>query len=243
MHALSDEQVVRVWTHGQGRHPLDRALLVLAVAFPEASWDELAHLPLGSRDALLLDLYASSFGTAVDVLTGCPRCGAWLELALTTGELRLPLSPTPGVSVELAAWRLELRRPDSTDLAAVLAVGDPRLARETLLRRLVVAASYGDADVPPAHVPMELLEEAVPALETPDAQADLLFALECPTCSHAWRAVFDIGSFLWEAIGRRARRVQGDVHTLASSYGWSEREILSMHERWRDGYLSQVRRA
>lgn len=54
MRSLSDLDMVRVWEWGEARHPVDRALGLLRTALPEWSADDLAALPLGRRDGLLL---------------------------------------------------------------------------------------------------------------------------------------------------------------------------------------------
>ncbi len=48
---------------------------------------------------------------------------------------------------------------------------------------------------------------------------------------------FDILSYLWTEIEDWAQRLLVDVHTLAVSYGWSERDILALSPRRRRMYL------
>ena len=52
MRPLSGLAVLEIWERGQGRHAVDRALAILATAFPEHSLAELAALSVGERDAL-----------------------------------------------------------------------------------------------------------------------------------------------------------------------------------------------
>ncbi len=51
---------------------------------------------------------------------------------------------------------------------------------------------------------------------------------------------FDVGGFLWEEIDVRARRLLDEVHALARSYCWSERQILELSETRRRAYLERV---
>ena len=53
--------------------------------------------------------------------------------------------------------------------------------------------------------------------------------------------MLDIGSFVWAEIESRARRVLGEVHALASAYGWSEAETLSLSAVRRASYLGWSR--
>jgi hypothetical protein len=77
-------------------------------------------------------------------------------------------------------------------------------------------------------------------MEEADPLADIQIRLSCPCCEHRWRASFDIVSFIWTEIEVWVRRVVSDVHTLATAYGWSEREILSLSPLRRQMYLEMA---
>jgi len=73
-----------------------------------------------------------------------------------------------------------------------------------------------------------------------DPQADLQLDLSCPACRHRWLAAFDMITFLWNEIDSWARRMLREVHALASAYGWSEADILSMSATRRHLYLDLI---
>ena len=52
--------------------------------------------------------------------------------------------------------------------------------------------------------------------------------------------LFDILSFFWGEIQICARRLLREVHALASAYGWTESEILSLSTTRRHAYLEMV---
>src|SRR4030067_663874 len=79
MHLLTVSDVLSVWERGQGLHPVDRALLLLAAAQPGTPWEQLARLPVGQRDARLLALHERTFGPRLASYAECPRCGERLE--------------------------------------------------------------------------------------------------------------------------------------------------------------------
>ena len=54
------------------------------------------------------------------------------------------------------------------------------------------------------------------------------------------RHAFDVPAYLWEELDVRARRLLDEVHALARSYGWAEREILALSEVRRNAYLDRV---
>ena len=62
----------------------------------------------------------------------------------------------------------------------------------------------------------------------------------CPACTFTWSEPFDIVTFFWAEIDAWARRLLADVHVLASSYGWSERDILALSPVRRQYYLEMV---
>jgi hypothetical protein len=82
MRPLSAAQVLALWDAGQTRHPIDRALLALALAMPEEAPDELADRPVGWREVNLLALRNATFGSALDGYAPCPSCGALMEFRL-----------------------------------------------------------------------------------------------------------------------------------------------------------------
>jgi hypothetical protein len=78
------------------------------------------------------------------------------------------------------------------------------------------------------------------ALVEADPQADVHLAATCSECGHQWPAIFDIASFLWKEISASAVHLMGAVHTLASAYGWNERDILDMSPGRRQRYVEMV---
>src|SRR5262249_59530720 len=84
-----------VWERGQAKSPPLKALALLAAACPETPPEGLARLPVGPRDALLLELRALTFGPRLTAVSACPACGAALDLAFDVGDIRVePPGPT-----------------------------------------------------------------------------------------------------------------------------------------------------
>lgn len=235
MAALSAQDVLAIWERGRARHAIDRALLLFAAACPELPADRLADLPLGQRNAALLGLRRSTFGSEVRAYVDCPSCGERMELALQTDMFLLPAEQTDGGGVfETDGFRF--RRPTSRDLAAVLGHADKESAAAYLLERCCVAR-LDDASTSSLH---SLLEKVEAGLESLDPSADIKLSLTCEGCEHAWAALFDIGAVLWDEVDARARALLAVVHTLACAYGWSEREVLALGEQRRSAYLDMV---
>jgi hypothetical protein len=89
-------------------------------------------------------------------------------------------------------------------------------------------------------LPADVIEAITTHMAETDPQADVQFDLTCPACGHRWLAAFDVMAFLWNEIDTWARRVLRDVHVLASAYGWSEADILSMGAMRRQAYLDLI---
>ncbi len=128
------------------------------------------------------------------------------------------------------------RLPTSRDLAAAAREADPRQAAVRLLDacRLTPSVSrqpWSDQE----------LDEAGECLAMADPLAENRLTLDCAVCGNQWEETLDIGDFLWTEVDARARRLLMEVHALASAYGWSEGEILSLSETRRRFYLEMVR--
>jgi hypothetical protein len=74
-----------------------------------------------------------------------------------------------------------------------------------------------------------------------DPLSETRLKLHCPKCGNEWDETLDLVVFLWSEIEARAKRLLLDVHDLASAYGWTEKEILSLSEPRRANYLEMVR--
>lgn len=237
MRPLRAAELLEVWEQGQREAPLYRALRLLAAACPESAAEALARLSIGRRDALLLQLRAWTFGPQLDNVADCPNCGQRLEFALQCAELlQTAADDVQTLSVNAAGREVTFRLPDSRDLMAVAGEADPDAARRALFERcLVEVRPSGEARLPPAAITAVLRK-----MSEADPQADLRFDLNCPGCGHRWEAAFDIASFFWSELDHWAQRTLREVHGLASAYGWSERDILSMSAWRRRAYLGMA---
>ena len=73
-----------------------------------------------------------------------------------------------------------------------------------------------------------------------DPLAETRLTLHCPKCEVDWEESLDMTSFLWAEIDACVRRLLLEIHTLASAYGWTETEILSLGENRRVRYVEMV---
>ena len=73
-----------------------------------------------------------------------------------------------------------------------------------------------------------------------DPAAELLFESVCPVCGFPITASLDATGFLLEEMASGARYLFHEVHILASTYHWSESEILDLTPRRRHLYLDLI---
>jgi len=243
MRPLTAYDLLRVWEVGEDQHPLDRALALLATACPELTRDELAALSIGQRDARLLTLRERTSGPNLNGFVECPRCAERLEFDVAVADLRVAEAP----DMREEAWEmvtgglaLRFRLPNSGDLAAVLDCQDPSAARNLLAQRCVLEASRDGVPVAASELPADAISGLAQRMSECDPQAEVLLDLSCPTCAHAWQALFDIVTFFWAELAAQAKRLLREVHALARAYGWSEADVLDMSARRRRFYLEMA---
>lgn len=111
--------MLTAWELGEGLSSPSRTLAVLAAACPDSSSAQLAGLPLGTRDALLLELREQAFGSRFVGLAARPRCGEAVELAFDAADIRVPETvPAPHLELDVEGRHLRFRLPNGGDLIA-----------------------------------------------------------------------------------------------------------------------------
>ncbi len=242
MQALSALELLAAWERGLAQRPVERATTLLAVASPDASAGALARLSVGQRDANLLALRERVFGPTMVSLVTCPGCGQRLDLTFTGADVRTysEVEPAGEESITIGDYSVLFRLPNSLDLIAIADQDDPTRVRKTLLGLCVLEAHHGSDEVPADQLPVDVVDEIVERTSQADPQADVQLAITCPLCGHQWNGIFDIASFFWSEIDAWACRTLREVHTLASSYGWHERDILALSPWRRQLYLEML---
>ena len=244
MPPLDSAALLEVWEQGASQSPVERALKLLAVAWPEKAAADWGRVSIGERDSSLLDLQEEWFGAELEGSAVCPQCSERLQVTFRTTDIRTssPAFP-PGENLRVAAsgYELACRLPNSFDLLAVARI--PGTAgNEALLKRCIEEARFQGASVAADTVslPEEVVQAASTAMQRTDQQANVEIALVCAACAHAWSQPFDIVSYLWSEIEDWAQRLVLEIHVLASAYGWSEKEIVALTANRRRMYWDLV---
>lgn len=235
MSALNASNLLATWEHGTAQHPLERAVRLLHLAWPHKSVAEWAAVSVGERDRQLLRLREQLFGPKVEATTRCPKCGSELELTFTARDLEGTIAELQReLRLVSGEYEIEYRLPTTTDLLQIASGSGQSLT--TLLDRCVTARR-GNESVQSAALPATVIEQLSNSMAAADPYAEIQIAMDCAGCSHRWSMVFDVVSYLWGEIEDWAERLLRDVYSLASAYGWSERDIVGMSALRRRLYL------
>jgi hypothetical protein len=242
MRALSVPELLGVWESGLAQGPVERALTLLAAACPDTPRDDLANWTIGRRDSSLLTLREWTFGPRLASVAVCPECGQRVELGFDVPAVRVDkdLEPPTEVAMLLPGYELQLRPPNSADVAAIAAEPKVERQRRLLFERCLVAIRRDGQPGTPGELPAEAIDAAAARLAEADPQADVQLNVSCPSCGKAWQALFDIVSFFWSEIEAWALQILREVHILASSYGWGEADILALSPIRRQFYLEMA---
>jgi hypothetical protein len=232
MPALTADSLLACWEHGRSRHPLDRALLLYAIAAPETDPGTLADQSLGQRNAALLRLRQAMFGDALSCCVDCPHCEERHEFELRVSTL-LEQQREPIDRVEMDGLRF--RVPTTRDLARVAHETEPAATAHKLLLALAEPGRPLKADEVE-----RLINPLAEALEDADPCIDFALDFSCSACGQSWTSSFDIAAHLWDEVDARSRRLLDEIHVLARVYGWTEREVLRLSDMRRQSYIERA---
>jgi hypothetical protein len=239
VHSAAD--LLATWERGHRATPGQRGLLLLSLAEPGESRERLSAWTVGERDAALLRLRERLFGPRATGLAICEQCGEPLEFAFDVSSVRRPVAQdAPGdLTVKAGAHVVGLRAPSAGDLAALADAGTPAPDR-WLLERCIVDAREGDAPCEARDLPTDVVQEAAAAIAAVVPEADVDVSLTCPACGGSCVCAFDVVSFLWLELDAWALQMLDEVYALASAFGWSEADILSLGPARRRAYMELI---
>lgn len=226
----------------------DRALLALweqALAQPvarrgEALLPDTAACTLGERNARLAMLHAQVFGAGIDLLSHCPACGAAAQFSGDCAQLMQAATPADAAVVHQASLlghEVEFRLPLAGDLAAAASVETDEFFARRLMEACVLRCSRDGQALPPAELPLAVLDAVSQRMEALDPTASISFALTCPHCAAPWEARLDLAQLVWQKLQALVEGLLLDVDTLARRYGWNEQEVLSLSRTRRAAYV------
>jgi hypothetical protein len=213
------------------------------------NWQRVHGTDIARRLQWLLRLSRVSGVSSIDIQTACPACDVEIGLSLDLNSFEQADASDGDTPVEIECEPevgvcLRLRLPTGVDQTRWAAEPTPDFAR--LATDLVLSVDLGE-DMEPQSMPDEknsMRPEWLPGIEAALEAADPLTALQirtaCPDCGHAFELPVDLEQLLLQRLMAEQTRVLRDIHRLASTYHWSEREILALSPKRRAFYLQCV---
>lgn len=232
-------ELLDAWDLGGALPPPERSVPVLRAATGLGE-DELAALAIGERDRLLVALRQRLFGDTLRTVVDCPACGLPLEVVLPASALLAVDTGPETVQVDLDGFQVRCRAPRAGDLVAAAGTGTTAAARALLVERAVVWAVRDQVAVTVSELPDRLVAAVAVALSEAHPLTDVQLPITCDACGECWSCAFDIGRFLWWELDAWAVLTLGEVHVLATAYGWSEADVLALSPGRRRRYLELV---
>jgi len=239
MRPLHGELLLQAWERGARQNALARAVVMLAVADTERTWDEWECASLPERDAELLRLRGMTFGNELRGCVPCSHCSTRIEFQTSVAALlhRVEaMRPPNEMRWEAGRYRFSLRPAGTRDLLQAAGATD---ARRDLLRACIAIDGDDCEDREEALTQCEA--ELTEQFNRMHEGAETQLAVRCPDCGAVENADLDIGRFLWSEVRHAAETTMREVHELASAYGWTEGCVLEMSRARREMYLEMAR--
>ncbi|NOR05034.1 MAG: hypothetical protein GQ575_01845 [Deltaproteobacteria bacterium] len=176
----------------------------------------------------------------------CARCGKCFDFFIKQSELPVKQAGEsfPFASVETSAGLCRMRVPNGADQVAIAAIEDSEVALQTLVHLCIVGfPDASDGEGKPENLAKKFnaddLRRVEAALEEVAAEVTTMIQAVCPECEQA--NLVEINPYMCLQQGQTS--LFSEIHILASTYHWSETEILSMPKNRRQCYLKLIDRS
>ncbi|MDQ1262904.1 MAG: hypothetical protein QG575_2085, partial [Euryarchaeota archaeon] len=234
MDPLTPAGLLSIWERGRNKGLVEKGLILLAEACPDASLKALAEIPIGRRDAIIFRLREMTFGPWIAGLSTCPSCGEQLELTIKVADILYEQTGNyhQPMILNFLGYEVHFRLPCSRDLFVAVATGSMDAAYNSLIEESVQIAYYQKHRTSAQDLPADVIQAMAEEMVKVDPQADVQMKITCSSCGHQWQQTFDIICFFWKEIDSWAHRILREVDALARAYGWGEADILSLSS-WR----------
>ena len=205
-----------------------------------ASEDRVRALCVGDRQYLMRQLAARLDPGPIWLNARCGGCAEPFEICYE--HVALPVKPAgegfPRTRVKTSVGPLWVRPPTGADQELLAALSDDGDALDLLIERLLQVPDVGPQPGPDALTEddrsriEQAAEELSPEVAT-QSQSD------CPHCGAPNR----VGISPYACLERPSQDLFREIHTLATSYHWSESAILALPRGRRHTYLGLIDRS
>lgn len=207
------------------------AVQLLDRLFDDAPPGGAGALSASDRDGLLAALHRALWGDRIVSSLDCGACGEPYDLSFELSALQRQLHrqapPAPVIAARTLdddGARLVLPSADEEDAAALLGAEE---GGAQLLASIAPQPSAGRAAI------CARLDVLAPLI-------DVELETHCAECGAMQLARFDIQSFVLQRLLDERELVLGEVHALASGYGWSLQDIVSLPRSLRRSLVQRL---
>lgn len=188
--------------------------------------------PLGVRVATLLQLVALTEQRSDVALAARCRCGESFEFAFPLLSLPGAVSDDGPFQVRLDGRTLTMRRPTGDDLRRWR--DETPASRTDALRMMLDSLVLGG--------PVAAGDEAAisASMSAMDPLVDFCVSCRCPACGAPNEVAIDLELMALERLAARQTALLSEVHRFASSYGWTESQVLAVPPSRRARYLRLI---
>jgi hypothetical protein len=192
-------------------------------------------IAISDRDRLLAAVYVRTYGPRIKSTVNCQRCDQPFDLDFSLTDVCQVLSQSAKQAeierCEDGSYRLlsgqRFRLPTGRDELEVSKLSPEEAAAELLARCLL---EKGGED--------QFAVQA--AMETVGPLLLLDLGAVCPECGEEQEVRFDVQSYVLRSLAQDRQRLALDIHRLATAYGWSREEILSIPRSQRRAYIALI---
>ena len=237
---------------GGSDYPLpEKVTAVLATALhhvgnQEPSCAIVQSLAVADRQFLMRRLSVCLGMGEIWLTAACVECGKHFDFFIN--QSKLPVKEAgkgfPFVNTQISAGRCRLRVPNGGDQVAIAAAENCEDTMQLLARRCMVhlpdnhtdREEPGDDGITISPDDVLLIEIAIEEV-APEVSTRVQAA--CPECNR--ENIVDVDPYM--CLGQDRTQLFSEIHTLASTYHWSEAEILSLPKSRRQRYLKLIDRS
>ncbi len=207
------------------------------IADEEPNWNILHELSIGDRQFLLRQLAIYLGHDGLWLSPRCSACGSPFDIHFQQSMLPVKTAGKhfPVVHVDTSQGHCQFRIPTGADQAAVASIDSETLGLKHLLSRLWF--ERGDRNVD--DFKKKDFDAIDKALEQASPEVTRQVQTACPECGEINTLEIDP----YKNLEIENNELLIEIHQLASSYNWSEAEILALPRARRRQYLHLIDRA
>lgn len=206
------------------------ALATLAGRKPDARLVE--HLVVGDRQFLMRQLSALLDDNPRWLTARCSSCDALFDLSYRPSTLPVKTAGDafPETSVRIGGVEYRLRLPTGADQSDL----DPGESPQQQQLQLLAGLLHPRPDM--SKLSPEDIDELDRTLEAMAPEVALQLLAPCPQC----QADNTVDVDPYQSLDTSPDNLLGEIHLLACTYHWSQREILDLPRRRRHHYLQLI---